>query len=226
MSKKFVLLFAVVVVLLFAVVLPAFAATNTFTGTLSASDPSFNRNTGNCGGLSGVGTNVHYQVFSVNVSDSGDYAYYDVGIFDADPATLDTFVSFYPSGGFNAADATSGCVDSADDIGTISLAQGNYTMVVSTFDNGAVGDFEFTLTGPGTISIGNGACSNPLPAGSVVYSVPAGAPTFYAADLSTQTTFALPAGTWWISQFSGDFAQVWIACQANSVWIPANAVAR
>lgn len=69
-------------------------------------------------------------------------------------------------------------------------------------------------------------CPYPLPAGSVVYSVPAGAPAFWDADLSAQTNFSLPAGTWYISEFVGDFAKVWIACQASPIYIPSNAVAQ
>ncbi|MBE2266624.1 MAG: hypothetical protein IAE80_00230, partial [Anaerolinea sp.] len=70
------------------------------------------------------------------------------------------------------------------------------------------------------------ACPVPRPVGSVIYSVPAGAPTFFQPNDQSRTTFNLPAGTWYISEFSGDWARVWIACQANMVWIPANAVAR
>ncbi len=69
-------------------------------------------------------------------------------------------------------------------------------------------------------------CPYPLLSGSTVYSIPAGAPAFFAPDASSQTTFAIPAGTWYISEFSGDFAKVWIACQASPVWVPANAVAQ
>lgn len=68
------------------------------------------------------------------------------------------------------------------------------------------------------------ACSYPLPADAVVYDVPAGAPTFFDANLDTKLNFDLPAGTWKISEFEGDFAKVWIACEANPVWIPSNAV--
>lgn len=69
-------------------------------------------------------------------------------------------------------------------------------------------------------------CPVPLPAGSVVYNVPAGAPAFFAPDAGSQTGFNLPAGTWYISEFDGDYAHVWIACQANMIYIPSNAVAR
>ncbi len=67
-------------------------------------------------------------------------------------------------------------------------------------------------------------CPYPLPSDSVVYDVPAGAPAFYDADLNTKVNFDLPAGTWKISEFSGDFAKVWISCAAEPIWIPANAV--
>jgi len=70
------------------------------------------------------------------------------------------------------------------------------------------------------------SCPYPLPSGSVVYSIPAGAPAFFAADLSAGTGFNVKAGTWYISEFSGDFAKVWIACQARPVWVPSNAVSR
>lgn len=68
------------------------------------------------------------------------------------------------------------------------------------------------------------SCTYPLPADAVVYEVPAGAPAFYAADFDTKVNFDLPAGTWKISEFEGDFAKVWIACEASPVWIPRNAV--
>ncbi|MBN8639347.1 MAG: hypothetical protein J0M07_28775 [Anaerolineae bacterium] len=70
-----------------------------------------------------------------------------------------------------------------------------------------------------------GACADPLPTNAVIHSLPQGAPAFYAADLATATNFSIPAGTWYVTQTSGDFTQLWIACQANRVWVPSNAVA-
>lgn len=70
-----------------------------------------------------------------------------------------------------------------------------------------------------------GACADPLPTDAVIHSLPQGAPAFYAADLATATNFTIPAGTWYVTQTSGDFKQLWIACQANRVWVPSNAVA-
>ena len=67
-------------------------------------------------------------------------------------------------------------------------------------------------------------CPYPLPTDSVVYDVPLGAPAFFAPDLQSSASFDLPAGTWKISEFDGDFAKVWIACGATPIWIPKNAV--
>ncbi len=68
------------------------------------------------------------------------------------------------------------------------------------------------------------ACTYPLPADAVLYDVPLGAPAYFAADLQSATGFNLPAGTWKISETSGDFSKVWIACQATPIWIPTSAV--
>jgi len=86
------------------------------------------------------------------------------------------------------------------------------------YDEGAY----FNLDAPCTQTVS--ACPNPLPPGSTVYNVPQGAPAFYDADPNTKVNFDLPAGTWEISDFSGDYAHVWIACQATPIWIPKSAV--
>jgi hypothetical protein len=69
-------------------------------------------------------------------------------------------------------------------------------------------------------------CPYPQPADAALYQLPAGAPAFFAADLGSQTGFNIPAGTWYMSDFSDDFAKVWIACEAQPVYVPANAVLR
>lgn len=67
-------------------------------------------------------------------------------------------------------------------------------------------------------------CSNPLPADAVVYTVPNGATAYFNPDLQSGANFSLPAGSWKISEVSGDFAKVWIACEAESIWIPSSAI--
>lgn len=68
------------------------------------------------------------------------------------------------------------------------------------------------------------SCPYPLGTGATMRNVPLGAPAYYAADPGTRLTWDLPAGNWWVKQISGDFAQVWIACQATPVWIPVSAL--
>jgi len=75
-------------------------------------------------------------------------------------------------------------------------------------------------------SIALNGCTNPLPPGSVVYNVPAGALAFYAPDPNTYTGFNLPPGTWYISEFGESYAKVWIACEANPIYIPVENVIR
>lgn len=69
-------------------------------------------------------------------------------------------------------------------------------------------------------------CPNPIPAGASVYSVPAGALAYSTPDLGSYTGFNLPPGTWYISDFGEDFAKVWIACNANVIWIPVGNIVR
>lgn len=63
-------------------------------------------------------------------------------------------------------------------------------------------------------------CPNPLPAGAVIRNVPAGALAYFEPNADAYTGFNLPPGTWYTSETEGDFTLVWIACQANSIWIP------
>lgn len=72
----------------------------------------------------------------------------------------------------------------------------------------------------GASVLGNDNCSIPLPDGSLVMNVPAGALAYYEPHLDAYAGFNLPPGTWYITKTEGDFAQVWIACQANMIWIP------
>ena len=88
------------------------------------------------------------------------------------------------------------------------------------FDGFQYGAYVYSVSGD------TAACPYPLPAGSAVYNVPAGALAFYAADASTYTGFNLSPGTWYISEFTDDYAKVWIACQAQPVYIPIDNVIR
>lgn len=78
----------------------------------------------------------------------------------------------------------------------------------------------------GSVFASGANCTYPLQAGSSVYSVPAGALAFYAPDVNAYTGFNLSPGTWYITEFTDDFAKVWIACSAQPVWIPIENVIR
>ncbi|MFN8451029.1 MAG: hypothetical protein U0521_21240 [Anaerolineae bacterium] len=203
-----------------------FAGSDSVSGTLSPGGPTEPQvaliTTPNCSG----GTTafaVLYAAYSFTVDADGVYTVTEPGAESA--------VYVY-SGGFDPANPATNCL-AASNTNPISLpvaltAGVSYTVAVieDTFAQDGM-SYSLTISGPGNVNINKpgAACTYPLPAGSVVYSVPAGAPAFYDADLGTKVNFDLPAGTWWISEFTGDFAKVWIACQAQPIYIPANAVA-
>ncbi len=126
------------------------ASAATFTGTLTSTDPTFNRWTafaqgGTCA-LSGVGSAVRYKTFQFTLTGSGNVV---VSLLTADgavlaPANPDTFIGLYPAGSFNPAAACTGAISANDDSGgtaqskittTTALPAGNYTIVVTSFDN-------------------------------------------------------------------------------------------
>jgi hypothetical protein len=69
-------------------------------------------------------------------------------------------------------------------------------------------------------------CIVPLPQGTLIYSVPNGSPAYFAASLDTYTGFNLPAGTWYVLEFTEEFAHVWVTCTGNPVYIPIGNVVR
>ncbi len=202
----------------------AAAATVGVTGTIDSGDPTMPVvfiSSPNCLGLGFV--NIHYETYTVFVDTAGVYSF--------DLTSTGEFASIYLyEGSFDPANGTVNCVaaDNSSPINvTYPLTVGTpYIVVVfdDTFEQTG-GDYSLTISGPGNISFSRfSGCTYPLPANAVVYDIPLGAPAFFEADLSTQVNFNLPAGTWHIIEFRGDFAKVWIACQAQPIWVPANAV--
>ena len=208
------------VVAILALAIPVFAATSTLSGVITGNQGFVDNFDFNCQPYNN-GLEYFYEVYTINVTEAGTYTLTDLG-------PVKPYVGTYTLGGFNPANPLANCINVDGDGGPFTFSSaGQYTLVVSTFDAEVTGAFSFTMTGPGSISFVDNAnaCTQSLPAGSVVRSVPGGAPAFYDADLGTQLTWNLPAGTWWISETSGDFAKVWIGCAANPIWIPLNAVA-
>ncbi len=145
---------------------------------------------------------------------------------------FDIWLTVY-QGSFDPANPLANCLANFDDDGQIYLQAGvSYVIMVTSFDPGVTsceceGDyfvFLFMTLGGGSATAGVDVCMYPLPAAALVYQIPAGAPVFYQPDLATQLQWNLPAGTWYITDFSGDFAHVWIACTAQQIWVPTNAV--
>jgi hypothetical protein len=182
-------------------------------------------NEGNC--TTTTAGKHYYALSQFTPAVSGTYVYLDAGYEFS--TGLDVVLALY-TGGLATFDPTNptgnGCFWADDDEGAVSLTAGvTYTLMVTNYKSGEAGTYQYLLVGPGGAGGVANACVNFLPDGSVVKSIPAGAPTFYQPDLATQLSFNLPAGTWWTTGTSGDFTQVWIGCEANPVWVPTNAVA-
>lgn len=219
------LVFAIVLIAVFALVTSAvYAGTASIGGTLTPDDPTMPVvfiTTPNCTGQ-GAGS-VLYVVYPFTVDTAGDYSFSVTS--DAGFASMYLF-----EGSFDPAAAFPTCIAGSNSgnpvVFTETLATGTQYFWVIFDDTFAQvgGNYSGTVSGPGNTTLGSANCPYPLPVGSVVYNVPAGAPTFWSADLGTQNTWNLPAGDWYISEFSGDFAKVWMACEARPFWIPANAV--
>jgi hypothetical protein len=203
----------ILVLLIISILIMAVGASAIFAGTASVNG------TGQGASL------VLYEALAFTVDADGDYDF---------SLTSDAgFASLYlMDSGFTPAAAFPNCL-AGDNSGNPVTFTENLTAGVTyyavpfddTFDQ-LGGNYTLNVTGPGNISLGTPDCPYPLPVGSSVYNIPAGAPTFYDPNLGAQTNFNLPAGTWYISEFTGDFAKVWISCEGSPVYVPANAVAR
>ncbi|MBK8026886.1 MAG: hypothetical protein IPK19_37245 [Chloroflexi bacterium] len=69
------------------------------------------------------------------------------------------------------------------------------------------------------------SCPNPTPADFVVRSIPAGALAFYEPSTEAYAGFNLPVSqTWFTGTAEDGFVEVWIACQADNVFVPAENV--
>ncbi len=131
-----------------------------FSGTLGAGDPTYNRllsftQGGTCS-LSGVGTAVRYRTHPFTLTSSSNVTLSTSPLDGATitPAGADTFITLYGPGGFNPATPCTNAIAADDDTGlnlksristTTPLAAGNYTLVVTSFSN-LPADFPWTYT--------------------------------------------------------------------------------
>lgn len=221
---KFTLLSLFLLASFAVMTVPVAAATSSLKTQITGSEPTFNRFTSpNCAGISSNVT--YYQVFTVNVSAPGNYKIFDNGYFHVDPTAIDAELGFFTLGGFDPAHPQTNCVTSGDDTTTLTFpAAGEYTLVLTPFHDHAIGNINYDITGPGTITVIT-TCSYPLPSsGAGVLSIPNDTPAYFSPDSQSGTNFSIPAGTWWITDVSGDFAQVWISCEAQPVWVLKSAI--
>ncbi len=232
MIKRTLISFTALLILMSLGVTAAFANSVSFSGTFSPSDPTLavvTITTPDCKSQGSTQDRYHAHRFTVTVTGGYNFSVASTGGGLAHMYIMDS--------GFNPAAALPNCIAGASNNPTqltgVNLTAGaTYYLVIfdDTFTQDTPG-YSGSADGEGDIVFDSAAsasanlCAYQLPLGSAVYSVPAGAPTFFAADIADKTNFDLPAGTWWISEFTGDFAKVWISCQATPFYIPANAVA-
>jgi hypothetical protein len=227
--KRPLILIAVLLCVLLVAVGGVLAGSLTLGGTITSSDPTMPVvfiSDPNCTGQ-GV-TPVLYNAHVITVDTTGDYTFLltSPGSF----ASLYLYV-----GAFDPTNGLVNCIAGSNQTptGFTYTLDASLVYIVVPFDDTfaqAGGSYQLDITGPGNIYNGlppgvtADVCIYPLPSGSQLVSVPAGAPAFYAADLATQVNFNLPAGTWFVSEYSGDFAKVWVNCTGSPVWIPTNAI--
>ncbi len=159
-----------------ATLLPAHAALLTSNGSLSSSDPTYNRVTESLG-LSMVGTNVYYDVFYFHTTGTGNVR------IETTAGTFDTFITLY-QGSFSAASPTVNDVAADNDDGAGSLSYilrslnggNNFAAVVTSFSNGVTGSY--TLQVEGAVASGRMATGVPEPS-TALLAIPALAAIYY-----------------------------------------------
>jgi len=138
----------------------AFAAPVNITGELTASDPTYNRPL-SLTTVSGVGTNVSYDLYGFHVSANGTYSI-EATAFSG--ANTDTFFALYRNA-FNPATPLSNLVAVDDDSGagllslisTTLQADVQYYLAFSAYANGAFGSYAGvfnTVSGGGQVILG------------------------------------------------------------------------
>ena len=134
-------------VLLGICLIPVFSQT-VYNGTLANTDPTFNRpNEGSPPTtLSGVGTDVYYDLIPIVISSAG--------LMDISTnSTWDNFLILYSTGGFSPASPLTNALVANDDLVSSSAgftynftSPGTYYLVICSFKNGVTGTHSVTVT--------------------------------------------------------------------------------
>lgn len=114
-------------------------------GAIEESDPAYNRAFEDFSGLSGIGSNVFFDVYEIGVTGNGSYT------FLAEWAGFDGFLFLYDE--FNPAAPRDNGIEGNDDFGSLfvssfeaSLTAGEtYFIVATTFESGDTGDYTVTV---------------------------------------------------------------------------------
>jgi PEP-CTERM motif len=141
----------------------ASAAVVNFSGTLSGTDPVFNRPVSNASTLSGVGTSVYHDVYAFFVTVGGSYTLQTTSASFTNGTPDDTFLVLYQPT-FNSASPLANALEADDDDGLNGLslitrtleADTQYYLVVTSFGNGQTGNYAGTISndGSGTAVLG------------------------------------------------------------------------
>lgn len=210
---------------------PAHAATITFDYVLDGTEPTSSRpgaTSAPC--FPPFGSGFFYRVQALTVDVDGDYIFWDNRF--STPGLGDGMIAIYSA--FDPAAPDSGCLAAFDDNGpgglAVPLTAGTtYTILQTSFFDGATGSYQFSASGPGTVTLSTLTTTavtvtpNPAIVGDTVTltaTVTGGTPTgvvdFLADGLSlgvaplvngvaTLPVSSLPAGTHAITaDYSGD----------------------
>ncbi len=136
----------------------ASAATTNFAGTLSATDPTFNRPLTGAPptGLSAAGTAVSYDLYPFFVTASASFTLETLSANLTPNSPTDTFIALYQTA-FNPASPLTNAIAADDDggVGPLSLITATlnpgvqYFLVSTSFFNGAFGDYTGSISATG-----------------------------------------------------------------------------
>jgi PEP-CTERM motif len=153
--------------LLSAILMAAPTAAQNFAGTTTFNDPAYNRPLPGSPPpeLSIVGTAVHYQVLSFEVTVSGGYNILMTGI---DPVLWDTFLGLH-SDSFDPLAPLDNALIYNDDFPIVGQSSFSYDLMIGTpyfailtgFDNDDVGAWTLEISGPGMAVPIGGAVPEP-----------------------------------------------------------------
>lgn len=135
---------------------PAHAATVTFDYVLDGTEPTSSRPFGTfrpC--FPPTGSGYHYRTQALTVDVDGDYVFWDNRF--STPGLTDGAIAIYSA--FDPAVPDSGCLATFDDNHPAGLAVPltagtTYTILQTSYTSGVTGSFQFSASGPGTVTVG------------------------------------------------------------------------